>query len=385
MMQTSKSIRGENERSQTIPKRVARTNDRIKTLGFFGNDTSGARYERATSCRALENAFRLVHDVYVESGYILPHPAGIKMRHFDCAPDTGTFVASTPSHATVGVISVIMDSPDFGLPSDGAYKREIDVIRGQDRILCEFSNQAVLKAFRRKGPSSELMRCAFAYAYSMGATDIVFAISPSVISFYEMFHFNLIGPTRNYSNVVDDPVVLMSLTDIQTRGETAPHSHDAVYRCLMRSFYQDNPFFRRLDDWHRSNQGIFDDHFNFFSLLRKCPEIAENEVYRIGLERRLGLRLDVPQRAVASPATGRAHRVGRLRVGRRRNPARKERCRGACTVVRQRRSGAPLLKHQEQHLQLKGRHPTRRVPTTMCRVTRQREPTFQNDLGDSRG
>jgi ribosomal protein S18 acetylase RimI-like enzyme len=221
----------------------------LKSLGFFGNDRSESVYERVTSPRDLESAYRLVHDIYVDTGYIDPHPNGLRLRHFECSPDTATFVARAPSRAIarapsramVGVLTVIMDSPDFGLPSDSIYQKEIDQIRREGGVLCEFSNQVVLPPYRRRGPRAELMRCALAYAFSQGATDIVCAVTPSVAPFYESMAFQQVGEVRSYSKNIDDPVVLIRESQIQTRGQTSHLLEDEVYGALVRYMYSDNP------------------------------------------------------------------------------------------------------------------------------------------------
>ena len=123
------------------PKRAQRIIERIKTFGLFGPDKTGATYHRATTIQELEQAFRLVHDVYLEAGFIHPQKNGIRMRHFECSPDTGTFVAKNPSHAIIGTMSVILDSDDFGLPCEHIYPEEIRRIRAQGGKMCEFSNQ----------------------------------------------------------------------------------------------------------------------------------------------------------------------------------------------------------------------------------------------------
>ena len=278
---------GEKQREKR-ERRTVRKLRLLKACGLFGADQSGAIYERATSCRALENAYRLVHDVYVETGYIKPRPSGLRLRHFECCPNTATFVANTPFRETIGVLSVIIDSADFGLPSDQMYKTELDELRAQGSVVCEFSNQAVLPEYRRKGPSTELMRCAFAYAYSMGITDIVCAVSPPAVSFYRMMEFRQIGDIRSYSICLNDPVALMHESDIQIRGETADLSDNEVYRFLNDFFYKDNPYYKMVPIWNVRYQRMLSEQFEMASLLGKCPEIFASECYRDGLERRLG-------------------------------------------------------------------------------------------------
>lgn len=228
------------------------------------------------------------------------------MRHFECSPSTATFVAQTASHSTIGVMSVVMDSDDFGLPSDHVYKTEIDALRSNGAIICEFSNQAVLKEFRKKGPSTELMRCAFAHAFAMGVTDIVFSVSPNVVSFYKTMHFQRFGTTKNYSSTLDDPVVLIHVPNIQTRGIESVQSDDPAYRFFMRFFYQDNPYTDRFHSWEILSQRMFNDQFEFATLLCKCPELVQDKTHEKGLRKRLGSIYTIAQDAVALSSDDRA-------------------------------------------------------------------------------
>ena len=292
------SIKNNSNIPQCTP-RAQRIIRRMQSFGLFKKDTFGAMYNRATSCRDLEQAFRLVHDVYVEAGYIRPQPHGIRMRHFECAPNTATFTAKAPSHDTIGVMSVVMDSSDFGLPSDRIYKEEIDKIRRPGHSICEFSNQAILREFRKKGPSTELMRCACAYAYGMGVSDIVCSVSPNVVSFYQMMRFNRIGETKNYSAVLNDPVVLIHAPDIQNRGVEAAESKDSAYQFFMRFFFQDNPYFSRFHAWEILNQRMFNDEFGFAEVIAKCPEFILDSKYEAGLKKRLGSIYELARDAIA--------------------------------------------------------------------------------------
>ena len=265
----------------------------MKACGLFGNDRTGAVYERATTPRDLESAYRLVHDIYVNIGYIQPRPSGLRMRSFECCPETATFVAKAPARNVIGALSVILDSDDLGLPSDNTFKSEIDHIRMEGGLLCEISNQVVHPEFRRKGPRTELMRCALAYAYAKGVTDFVCAVTPSVVPFYEMMQFRVAGSVRSSSEILDDPVVLMRENGIQTRDNVGRFSNDEVYEAIANYFYRDNPYFYHVQSWELMNERMFSEQFDIAELLGRCSSIFENHAFEVELRKRLGAVYDL--------------------------------------------------------------------------------------------
>lgn len=293
---------------EALRKKQERRLRLLRQSGHLGNDRSGAVYTQATDVRDLENAFRLVHDIYVEMGYIPRQKNGLRMRHFEFCSETATFVARTASHSIIGAISVIQDSPDFGLPSDYVFKQEIDEFRKEGRRVCEMSNQAVLKEFRRLGPAGELMRCAWAFAVANDQTDVICAVSPQLVSLYETICFEQVGPKKSYSDSVDDEVVLMRMPDIQYRPSDPRYHSDAIYKQLIDYYYLENPHLGNMSIWRMLNQQMFSEEFGMASLLGKCPEILLNHAVSESLHRRLGNIFELSQLALEKKSDFRACR-----------------------------------------------------------------------------
>src|SRR5689334_8413841 len=76
----------------------------LRRMGLFGNDTKGAHIERACVFEDLRQAYQLVHDVYLGTGYIEPEPGGMRLRIFEATLETATFVAKVDGRV-VGVLS----------------------------------------------------------------------------------------------------------------------------------------------------------------------------------------------------------------------------------------------------------------------------------------
>ena len=166
-----------------LAKRVAL----LKRVGLFDRQNHEVVVRRATSVADLAEAYTLVHDVFVEQGYIHPAPTGIRVRAFEALPQMVTFLAQIDGK-TVAVMSIVQDSSALGLPSDKAFAKEIGVLRAQGRRLCEITNLAVLSEYRRSNAFPELTRATYAQARAWHCDDEFIAISPGHATFFEDVH-----------------------------------------------------------------------------------------------------------------------------------------------------------------------------------------------------
>jgi hypothetical protein len=154
-----------------MDKKSARRLALFKRMGFFGANTLGYEITRATTLDDLVAAYSLVHDCFVERGYILPHPSGMRLRCHEAANEMATFVAKLNGQV-IGVQSIIADSEDLGLPADGAFRREIDVLRNQGRCVYEATNEAIASLYRRTSLAVELIQPIFAQTLSAGGGEL---------------------------------------------------------------------------------------------------------------------------------------------------------------------------------------------------------------------
>jgi hypothetical protein len=232
----------------------------LKRAGLFSSDTKGARITRATGPEDLAAAYRLVHDVFLERGYIEPDQKGIRLRVFEALPETATFVAKAAAEV-VGVTSVVVDSPDLGLPSDKAFKVEIDALRSAGRKICEGTNWLVAESHRRTAVMSELMRCSFAHAMMQGCADFIGAVSPGHAGFYGLLGFEQLGGVRSYSSQIDDPVVVvrLDLTGLADRFRNIDQSSNEAECFLKRYYLDENPYGRHVVTWQILSDRFFAD------------------------------------------------------------------------------------------------------------------------------
>jgi ribosomal protein S18 acetylase RimI-like enzyme len=220
----------------------------LQRSGLFGGDTKGAVIERAFTLEDLRRAYRLVHHVYLGTGFLNPEPSGLRLRIYETTSETATFVAKKDGEV-VGVLSVVGDSTDLGLPSNSAFKAEIDALRATGARICEVTNQAVAEEFRKSGVATELMRCAIAHMMKTGYHFAIASVSPSHNGFYELMGFRRFGSQRSYSQKLHDPVVALCL-NIDRYRQPADGLTEAE-KFLHHLATQANPFLDLVSGWSR--------------------------------------------------------------------------------------------------------------------------------------
>ena len=218
----------------------------LRRMGLFGEDLNGCTIERACRPDDLRQAYRLVHDVFLGRGFIEPDPSRMRVRIYETTPETATFIAKVEDRV-VAVLSVVEDSSDLGLPSDGAFKDELDTLRDAGRRLCEVTNQAVAEDYRKSAVPTELMRCAIAVSLTGGYHEAIATISPRHNGFYDLLGFRQIGSRRSYSKTIDDPVIALSMDIDQYRTRQTGLSAAAEF---IQEFLTDgNQFLSRVSEW----------------------------------------------------------------------------------------------------------------------------------------
>ena len=205
----------------------------FKKMGMFGQG-GDIRVRRAVSLEDLAAAYQLVHDAFVEKGYISPRPGGIRVRKFETLPEMATFIAEV-GRRVVAVMSIVPDSVEFGLPSNEAFSEELDSLRRMGRSVCEITNLAVANEFRRSNAFPELTRACYAQALAWDCDDIFIAISPGHSAFFEeILRFDHFGDSRSYSAEKMDIVEgkRMDLRTIEDRWHQADQElGEAAFIC----------------------------------------------------------------------------------------------------------------------------------------------------------
>jgi hypothetical protein len=171
----------------------------------------------------VREALTVVHDGFVEAGYMAPQPSGRRMIG-PYLNDDVVFSLAYVGEEIAGVIALIPDGP-FGLPSDDAFRDQTDLLRSAGRPLFESGSLVVRRSCRRH--TRKILAGLFAghmrvLRETPGATTVV-SVEPGQESFYWSLSgaTPLSGPRDHYGA----PAVLLAtdyprMVDLMGRSRT---------------------------------------------------------------------------------------------------------------------------------------------------------------------
>jgi hypothetical protein len=135
--------------------------------------------------RDLDHVRRLVHDVYLQAGYITPQPGGrlVYCPHLDAAAETTAFVAEAGGEI-VGTCSLTLDGP-AGFHLDDEYPDALRAVRREVRSIASSWRWA------SKAPATErivvylgLLRAIQAVLQANAVETCLFTLVPKFASVY---------------------------------------------------------------------------------------------------------------------------------------------------------------------------------------------------------
>ena len=136
----------------------------------------------------LEACFRLLHDAYVDAGFMKPDPSGMRVTMYHALPTTTTLCALFDGEV-VGTISLIRESV-FGFPLQAIF--DLTEVREKKGHIAEVSALAVHPKFRKTGGAILFPLMKFMYEYCTTFFDtrhLVIAVNPNRIEMYESLLF----------------------------------------------------------------------------------------------------------------------------------------------------------------------------------------------------
>ena len=146
--------------------------------------TTRLQLKIAETKEELEACFRLLHDAYVASGFMKPHPSRLRVTIYHALPTTTTLCAKYDGQV-VGTISLIRDSA-LGFPLQAIF--DLSGVRSKEGNIAEVSALAVHPKFRKTGGSILFPLIKFMYEYCTTFFDtrhLVIAVNPNRIDMYE--------------------------------------------------------------------------------------------------------------------------------------------------------------------------------------------------------
>jgi len=178
------------------------------------------------------SAHILVNRMYAGRGYsTAPKPESPN-------PNRITLIA-TDHDITIGTITVGFDGPD-GLLVDELFQDQVEPLRSDGAVLCEFIKLAIDGVVRSKKVLASLMHSAYLCAHEIAGCDkVLIEVNPRHVRFYEaMLGFTVVVSTRHNPRV-NAPAVLMSL-DLAFADEQIVRAHkgDSRRARAERSLYR---------------------------------------------------------------------------------------------------------------------------------------------------
>jgi len=177
----------------------------------------GITFREASSIEDYMSCFRLLHDVYVDAGFIQPSPIPLRIIPNHSDPEARVFMGCLTENQAektpIYTVSLFPDNEEQGLPMDTGFKREVDVLRNQGRRLAEVGCLASHPVYRKGDKKIPMLgnRMVVSYAVNtLHADDLLITVHPKYLKIYEdILLFEKIGQISSYSYVNNNPAVAL--------------------------------------------------------------------------------------------------------------------------------------------------------------------------------
>jgi hypothetical protein len=175
----------------------------------------------------LEACFTLLHDAYVDSGFMRPDPSGMRVTPWHALPTTTT-ICATIGGEVVGTLSMVRDGV-FGLPLQSAF--DLRSVRAEPGQLAEISALAIRSDYRRTGGAILFPLMKFMYEYCTRYFDtrhLLIAVNPNKIELYEalLFFRRLTAQTVEHYDFANGAAAVGGVLDLMA----APGLFERAYR-----------------------------------------------------------------------------------------------------------------------------------------------------------
>jgi len=215
----------------------------------------------AQSQEELEQCFALLHDAYVASGFMRPHPSGLRVTPYHALPTTTTLCAKVDGQV-VGTLSIVREGV-FGFPMQTAF--DISSVRAKEGRIAEISALAVHPRYRKTGGSVLFPLMKFMYEYCTKYFDtrhLLIAVNPNHIEMYEslLFFRRLTADGVDRYDFANGAPAVGATLDLQEAPELFKRAYAGKpgRRNLHRFFVETTLPAIRFPDrpWHISNDPV---------------------------------------------------------------------------------------------------------------------------------
>lgn len=196
-----------------------------KMIQIETDNLPGLELKLARTKEELTAAFRLLHDNYVRSGFMAPHPSGMRLTKYHALPSTSTLIACIDGEV-VGTVSLVRNGA-FGTPLEAIY--DVSDFRKRGSRIVEVSSLAVSQNFSGNHGKILFPLLNYLYHYSeyyFGVDYLAIAVNPLWWDFYRhilLFEKLKDAKVANYDFVNGAPAVggVLDLSTARERYEAA--------------------------------------------------------------------------------------------------------------------------------------------------------------------
>ncbi len=186
-------------------------------LPDFKTNLDGVTFCEASSFEDYISCFRLLHDVYVDAGFIRPSSTPLRIVPQHSASESRVFMGCLTDNQAekmpIYPASMFPDNEEQGLPMDTGFKRQVDELRNQGRRVVEVGCLASHPLYRRGDKNIPMLgnRMLMSYAINtVRADDLLITVHPKYLKIYEdILLFERIGQISSYSYVNNNPAVAL--------------------------------------------------------------------------------------------------------------------------------------------------------------------------------
>jgi hypothetical protein len=190
---------------------------------------SGFTTELARDFYDVEDALRLVYNAYRKTGLIAENAYEVRATKYHLLPTSNIFLARD-NQEVLGTLTLVRDGV-HGLPMEDVFPNEIAERRERNIRMAEVS--CLADAGHGKSHMLavvvQLMSHMAQFALGNGVRELVIAVHPHHMGFYERFAgFEVIGTQRAYGAVCDNPAVALAV-DLTTIHIKNPRVHQRFF------------------------------------------------------------------------------------------------------------------------------------------------------------
>ncbi|NDY72380.1 N-acyl-L-homoserine lactone synthetase [Desulfobacter hydrogenophilus] len=187
-------------------------------LPDFRTNLENVSFCEASSVEDYMSCFKLLHDVYVDAGFIQPSSIPLRIIPHHSDPESRVFMAcltdNQAENTPIYTASIFPDN-EQGLPMDTGFKQQVDVLRNQDRRLVEVGCLASDPLYRKGNKNIPMLGNRMLVSYAINtirADDLLITTHPKYLKIYEdILLFEKIGQIPSFSYVNNNPAVALRL------------------------------------------------------------------------------------------------------------------------------------------------------------------------------